>query len=29
VDLVINGKKVGRGELIRMGDLLGVRILSL
>jgi flagellar motor switch protein FliN/FliY len=29
VDLVVNGKKVGRGELIRMGDLLGVRILSL
>lgn len=29
VDLVINGKKVGRGELIRMGDVLGVRILSL
>ncbi len=29
VDLVLNGKKVGRGELIRMGDLLGVRILSL
>lgn len=29
VDLVVNGKKVGRGELIRMGDLLGVRVLSL
>lgn len=29
VDLVINGKKVGRGELIRMGDVLGVRILSI
>jgi flagellar motor switch protein FliN/FliY len=29
VDLVINGKKVGRGELIRIGDVLGVRILSL
>lgn len=29
VDLVVNGKKVGRGELIRMGDVLGVRILSL
>ena len=29
VDLVVNGKKVGRGELIRMGDLLGVRILNL
>lgn len=29
VDLVINGKKVGRGELIRLGEVLGVRILSL
>jgi flagellar motor switch protein FliN/FliY len=29
VDLVINGKKVGRGELIRIGETLGVRILSL
>ncbi len=29
VDLVINGKKVGRGELVRIGDLLGVRILSM
>lgn len=29
VDLVVNGKKVGRGELIRMGDVLGVRILSI
>ncbi len=29
VDLVINGKKVGRGELIRLGETLGVRILSL
>jgi flagellar motor switch protein FliN len=29
VNLVVNGKKVGRGELIRMGDILGVRILSL
>lgn len=28
VDLVVNGKKVGRGELIRMGEALGVRILS-
>ncbi|MCP5469561.1 MAG: type III secretion system cytoplasmic ring protein SctQ [Chlamydiales bacterium] len=28
VDLVVNGKKVGRGELIRMGESLGVRILS-
>lgn len=29
VDLVVNGKKIGRGELIRIGDILGVRILSL
>ena len=29
VDLVVNGKKVGRGELVRMGDVLGVRILSI
>lgn len=29
VDLVVNGKKVGRGELIRIGEALGVRILSL
>lgn len=29
VDLVINGKKVGRGELIRLGETLGVRIISL
>ncbi|MCH9625036.1 MAG: hypothetical protein S4CHLAM123_02020 [Chlamydiales bacterium] len=29
VDLVVNGKKVGRGELIKMGDVLGVRIISL
>jgi flagellar motor switch protein FliN len=29
VDLVLNGRKVGRGELIRMGDVLGVRILAI
>lgn len=29
VDLLINGKKVGRGELIRLGETLGVRIISL
>ena len=29
VDLLLNGKKVGRGELVRMGDVLGVRVLSL
>jgi len=28
VDLLVNGKKMGRGELIRMGETLGVRILS-
>jgi flagellar motor switch protein FliN/FliY len=29
VDLVINGKKVGKGELIRIGEVLGVRVLNL
>lgn len=29
VDLTINGKLIGRGELIRVGDVLGVRILRL
>lgn len=29
VDLTINGKLIGRGELIRVGDVLGVRILKL
>lgn len=29
VDLVINGKAVGKGELIRIGEVLGVRILDL
>jgi flagellar motor switch protein FliN/FliY len=29
VDLVVNGKVVGRGELLKIGDLLGVRILDL
>lgn len=29
VDLVVNGKKVGRGELVRLGETLGVRIVSL
>lgn len=29
VDLTINGKKVGRGELLKMGGVLGVRILEL
>lgn len=29
VTLVVNGKKVGRGEIIKIGDVLGVRILSI
>lgn len=29
VDLMINGKKVGRGELLKLGETLGVRILEL
>ncbi|MFZ0564620.1 MAG: type III secretion system cytoplasmic ring protein SctQ [Chlamydiales bacterium] len=29
VSLLVNGKKVGRGELIRVGEAIGVRILSL
>lgn len=29
VDLTINGKLVGKGELIRIGDVIGVRILQL
>lgn len=29
VDLVVNGKVVGRGELLKIGDLLGVRVLDL
>ncbi len=29
VDIRVNGKKMGRGELIRMGETLGVRIISL
>lgn len=29
VDLVVNGKVVGRGELLQIGDLLGVRVLDL
>lgn len=29
VDLVVNGKKVGRGELLKVGDVLGVRVLEL
>jgi flagellar motor switch protein FliN/FliY len=29
VDLIVNGKKVGRGELVKVGEILGVRILQL
>ncbi|MBF5050674.1 Uncharacterized protein CLAVI_000289 [Candidatus Clavichlamydia salmonicola] len=29
VDLVVNGTKVGQGELISLGDMLGVRVLKL
>lgn len=29
VDLVVNGKKIGKGELIAIGDVLGVRILEI
>jgi len=29
VDLVINGKKVGKGELMKMGEMMGVRITQL
>lgn len=29
VSLVVNGKCVGRGELIKMGEVLGVRVLEL
>lgn len=29
VDLVVNGKKIGRGELVKLGDILGVKILQI
>jgi flagellar motor switch protein FliN len=29
VDLVVNGKRVGRGEIVKIGEALGVRILAL
>lgn len=29
VDLVINGKKMGKGELVKMGDMMGLRITKL
>lgn len=28
VDLMVNGRRVGRGELVRIGDGLGVRLLG-
>lgn len=29
VDLVVNGRRIGRGELLRFGDTLGIRILEI
>lgn len=29
IDLVVNGKRVGKGELVKVGEVLGVRILKL
>lgn len=29
VDLVVNGKRIGKGELLKIGDVIGVRILDL
>ena len=29
VDLVVNGRRIGKGELLRIGDHLGVRILDI
>jgi len=29
VDLVVNGSRIGKGELLQIGDTLGVRILEL
>ena len=29
VDLVVNGKRIGKGELLRIGEVIGVRILDL
>ncbi|WP_250223613.1 FliM/FliN family flagellar motor switch protein, partial [Chlamydia psittaci] len=28
VDLVLNGAKVGRGEIVSLGDVLGIRVLE-
>ena len=29
VDLLVNGRRIGQGQLVKMGDGLGVRLLSL
>jgi flagellar motor switch protein FliN/FliY len=29
VDLVVNGKRIARGELLRVGEVLGIRIVEL
>ena len=29
VDLVVNGRRIGKGELLRIGESLGVRILDI
>jgi len=29
VDLVVNGKRIAKGELIKLGEALGVRILDI
>ena len=29
VDLVVNGKRIGKGELLKLGESLGVRILDI
>ena len=29
VDMVVNGKRIARGELLRIGDVLGIRIMEL
>jgi flagellar motor switch protein FliN/FliY len=29
VDLVVNSKKIGHGELLKIGDTLGVRVLEI
>ena len=29
VDMVVNGKRIARGQLLRIGDVLGIRIIEL